>query len=109
MSQENVETVRQMVELFNAGDQRAISSFHEDVQFTSGFTEGRTYHGPDGMHEYASDLNATWENWHSEDDRFVAASDERVVCGCTRSWAKGGEAESLSLRQSRSSGPCVTV
>jgi hypothetical protein len=56
MSQENVERVRQVVELFNSRDRRAIASFHEDVQFTSAFTERKTFHGLDGMREYAADL-----------------------------------------------------
>ena len=80
MSQENVEVVRRMVEVFNSDDPRqAISSFHPDVEFTSAFTEGKTYVGLDGMREYADDLEAVWEYWHSENDRFVDGGADRVV------------------------------
>jgi ketosteroid isomerase-like protein len=80
VSKENVEVVRRMVELFNSDNpRRAIESFHADVQFTSGFTERMIYRGIDGMREYADDLAAVWGDWHSEDDRFLDASDGRVV------------------------------
>jgi ketosteroid isomerase-like protein len=69
-----------MVEAFNSADPRqAISSFHPDVEFTSGFTEHKTYLGLEGMREYAADLDAVWEKWHSEDNRFVDAGGEQVV------------------------------
>ena len=35
--------------------------------------------GPEGMRQYADDLEAIWENWHSEDDRFVDGDGDRVV------------------------------
>jgi hypothetical protein len=35
--------------------------------------------GKAGMSQYADDLEAVWDNWHSEDDRFLAAGDDRVV------------------------------
>jgi ketosteroid isomerase-like protein len=80
MSEENVEVVRRMVEAFNSDDPRqAISSFHPDVEFTSGFTEHKAYVGLDGMREYGDDLDAVWENWHSEDNRFVDVGGEQVV------------------------------
>jgi limonene-1,2-epoxide hydrolase len=43
MSQENVEIVRRMVQAFNSDNLRqAISHFHPEVEFTSGFTESKT-------------------------------------------------------------------
>ena len=80
MSQANVEIVRQMVEAFNSDDPRqALPSFHPDVEFTTAFTEGKTYVGLQGMRQYGDDLDAVWENWHSEDDRFVDGGGERVA------------------------------
>jgi len=80
MSAENVEIVRRMVEAFNSEDpRRAFASFHPDVEFTSAFTEGKTYVGLQGMRQYGDDLTAVWENWHSEDDRFVDGDGEQVV------------------------------
>jgi ketosteroid isomerase-like protein len=80
VSRENVEIVRRMVEAFNSDHRRdAISLFHPEVEFRSVFVEGKTYVGHAGMSQYGADLQAAWENWHSEDDRFVAAGDGRVV------------------------------
>lgn len=80
MSEENVEVVRRMVEAFNSDDPRqAFPSFHPEVEFTTAFTEGKTYVGLDGMRQYGADLSAVWENWHSEDDRFVDGGEDRVV------------------------------
>ena len=79
MSQENVEVVRRMVEAFNSDEARqAISYFHPEIEFTSAFTEGKTYVGLAGMGEYGDDLQAMWENWHSEDNHLVDCG-ERVV------------------------------
>jgi ketosteroid isomerase-like protein len=67
MSEQNIQVARRTVEVFNSDDRRqAISNFHPDVEFTSGFTERKTCLGLDGMTEYADDLDAVWENWHSE-------------------------------------------
>jgi ketosteroid isomerase-like protein len=63
MSQENIQVVRRMVDAFNSGDlRRAAPHFHPDVEFTSGFTERKTYVGVDGLGQYADDLEAVWEN-----------------------------------------------
>ena len=80
MSLQNVNVVRRMVEAFNSGNPRkALANYHPDIEFTSGFTERKTYVGLKGMREYANDLEAVWENWHSRDDRFVDAGGDRVV------------------------------
>jgi len=48
-----------MVEAFNSDDPRqAFSSFHPEVEFTTAFTEGKTYVGLAGMRQYGDDLSA---------------------------------------------------
>jgi ketosteroid isomerase-like protein len=80
MSQENVEIVRRMAAAFNSADPRqAITYLHPDVEFTSGFTETKTYVGLAGMREYADELERVWDNWHSEEDRFIAGGSNRVL------------------------------
>jgi ketosteroid isomerase-like protein len=82
MSQENVEVVRGMVEAFNSDGQRlALSAFHPEIEFTSAGNalDGSAYVGPDGMRRYADDLEAIFEDWHSEEDRIIDAGEGRVV------------------------------
>jgi ketosteroid isomerase-like protein len=82
MSQENVEIVRGVVEDFNSDDpRRALVGFHHEVEFTSNANtlDGTAYVGLDGMRRYSDDLEVIFDDWHSEDDRFVEASNERVV------------------------------
>src|SRR3954454_9397382 len=82
MSPDAVEFVRRMTEEFNSDDpRRAIARFHPEIEFTSKASalDGSAYIGPDGMGRYADDLEAAFEDWHSEDDRFVDAGEDRVV------------------------------
>jgi ketosteroid isomerase-like protein len=71
-----------MVEEFNSDDPRtAFSRFHPEIEFTSTASalDGVAYVGLDGLRRYADDLEATFEAWHSEDDRFLDAGSGRVV------------------------------
>jgi ketosteroid isomerase-like protein len=82
MSQDNVEIVRLMVEEFNSDEpRRALVRFHPEIEFTStaNALDGAAYVGVEGMGTYADDLEAAFEEWHSQDDRFVDAGDGRVV------------------------------
>ena len=80
MSQENVAIVRAMVGAVYSDDPgRSLSAFHSEIEFTSVFDAGRTYIGLDGMREYAANLDDIWVGWHSEDNRFIDAGEERVV------------------------------
>jgi ketosteroid isomerase-like protein len=82
MSQQDVELVRLMVQEFNSADQRgALARFHPEMEFTSTANrlDGAAYVGIEGMGRYADDLEAAFEEWHSEDDRFVDAGEGRVV------------------------------
>jgi ketosteroid isomerase-like protein len=82
VSQENVEIVSRVVSAFNSDEpRRALSGFHPEIQFasTANALDGSAYVGLEGMGRYADDLEAIFEDWHSEDDRIVDAGDERVV------------------------------
>jgi len=82
MSRENAEIVRQMVAAFDSDDPRkALSFFHPEIEFTStaNALDGAAYVGLDGMGRYADDLEATFDDWHSEDTRIIDAPDGRVL------------------------------
>jgi ketosteroid isomerase-like protein len=82
MSQENVEIVRRVVEAFNSDEpRRALARFHPDIEFTSTASalDGTAYVGLEGMGRYANDLEAIFDDWHSEDDRIIDAGTEDVL------------------------------
>jgi ketosteroid isomerase-like protein len=79
MSEENIEIVRQAVEAFNARDRdRLLGLMDPEIEFRSVF-ERKTYRGLAEMVQYREDLDATLEEFHSEDDRFLDAGEDRVV------------------------------
>jgi ketosteroid isomerase-like protein len=79
MSEENIEIVRQAVEAFNARDRdRLLGLMDPEIEFRSVF-ERKTYRGLAEMVQYREDLDATLEEFHSEDDRFLDAGQDRVV------------------------------
>jgi ketosteroid isomerase-like protein len=79
MSEENVEIVRQAVDAFNARDRdRLLGLMDPEIEFRSVF-ERKTYRGLAEMVQFREDLDATLEEFHSEDDRFLDAGEDRVV------------------------------
>jgi ketosteroid isomerase-like protein len=79
MSQENVEIVRQVVDAYNARDtDRFLGLIDPEIEFRSVF-ERKIYRGLAEMVQYREDLDATLEEFHSEDDRFLDAGGDRVV------------------------------
>jgi len=79
MSEENIEVVRQVADAFNARDtDRLLSLMDPEIEYRSVF-EQKTYRGLAGMVQYRQDLDATLEEFHSEDDRFLDAGEDRVV------------------------------
>jgi ketosteroid isomerase-like protein len=79
MSQENVEMVGQAVDAFNARDMdRLLDLMDPEIEFRS-VVERKTYRGLAGMVQYREDIDATLEEFHSEDDRFLDAGGDRVV------------------------------
>src|SRR5215510_15048724 len=79
MSEENIEIVRQVADAFNARDtDRLLSLMDPEIEYQSVF-ERKTYRGLAEMVQYREDLDATLEEFHSEDDRFLDAGEDRVV------------------------------
>jgi ketosteroid isomerase-like protein len=79
MSEENVEVVREAVDAFNARDRdRLLGLMDPEIEFRSVF-ERRTYRGLAEMVQFREDLDATLEEFHSEDDRFLDAGEDRVL------------------------------
>jgi ketosteroid isomerase-like protein len=79
MSEENVEIVRQAVDAFNSRDrERLLALMDPEIEFTSVF-ERKTYRGLAGMVQYREDIDATLEEFHTEDDRLLDAGKEGVV------------------------------
>jgi ketosteroid isomerase-like protein len=79
MSEENIEIVRQAVEAFNARDRdNLLGLMDPEIEFRSVF-ERKTYRGLAEMVQYREDLDATLDEFHSEDDRFLDAGQDRVV------------------------------
>ncbi len=79
MSEENVEIARQAAHAFNARDMdRFLGLMDPEIEFRSVF-ERKTYRGLAGMVQWTEDLDATIDELHSEDDRFLEAGEDRVV------------------------------
>jgi ketosteroid isomerase-like protein len=79
MSQEDVQIVREVAKAFNAGDtERVLSAMDPRVEFHSAFDQ-KTYRGLAGLRQYQEDLDAAWEDWHTENDSFRKAPDSRVL------------------------------
>lgn len=80
MADGDIDVVRRLVAAFNAGDDDAVRPLlHPEVELSSVILGGTTYHGEDGLTAYRRDIDEVFENWHSEDDRFLAAGDGRVL------------------------------
>ena len=79
MSEENVEIARQAAHAFNARDRdRFLGLMDPEIEFRSAF-EQQTYRGLAGMAQWTEDVDATIDELHSEDDRFLDAGEDRVV------------------------------
>jgi len=82
MSDADVDVVRQIVAAFRDRDvPRLRELFHDDAEFRSAIValEGGTYSGRDEMERYMHDLDAVFEDWHSEDEEFVDGGNGRVA------------------------------
>jgi ketosteroid isomerase-like protein len=82
MSESDVDVVRQIVAAFRDRDVlRLRELFHDDAEFRSAIVtlEGGTYRGREEMERYMNDLDAVFEDWHSEDEEFVDGGNGRVA------------------------------
>jgi ketosteroid isomerase-like protein len=82
MSEADVDVVRQVVSAFRDRNvTRLRELFHDDAEFRSAIVtlEGGTYRGREEMERYMNELDAVFEDWHSEDEEFVDGGDGRVL------------------------------
>jgi ketosteroid isomerase-like protein len=78
----DIDVVRQVVEAFRDRDvARLRTLFDEDSEFASTIAalEGGTYRGRDGIERYMHDLDDVFDDWHSEDERYVDVGNGQVV------------------------------
>jgi ketosteroid isomerase-like protein len=78
----DIDVVRQVVDAFKEHDvPRLRSLFAEQSEFKSAITalEEDTYRGRDEIERYMRGLEHVFDDWHSEDERYVDAGDGRVV------------------------------
>jgi ketosteroid isomerase-like protein len=82
MSEADVDVVRQIVDAFRHRDvPRLRSLFHDDAEFRSAIVsiDGGTYRGREQLERYMNELDAVFEDWHSEDEEFVDGEGGRVA------------------------------
>ena len=93
MSQENVDIVRQAVELINRRDtETALAYFDPDGELQSaiiGGAEANTYRGHEGFREWMDESDATFEELRVEPEEFRDLGDEVLLIG--RLYARGRE------------------
>jgi ketosteroid isomerase-like protein len=78
--QENVDSVRRLLAAFNRQDDDAVLELVDpEIEFRSALVEKQTYRGYGGVRQYLESLDAAWSEWHTEDDRFLAAGEDQVL------------------------------
>jgi ketosteroid isomerase-like protein len=82
MSQENVEIVRRCCEAFNRGDyDAALDALDSTIEYDlTHFPDGRVYHGRGGVREAFRIWLGAWDDYRQEQEEFIDAGDEVVVC-----------------------------
>src|SRR2546423_917454 len=96
MSQANVEIARKVFAALNRGDrEEALGLAHPNVVLdaTRSVFNPKTYYGKDGIRQWLTDTNETWEGMHTEQNEFVDAGDRVVVIGRLVGKGKGSGVE----------------
>jgi ketosteroid isomerase-like protein len=79
----NVELVREAFAAWGRRDNETVRTlFHRDAEFRSaivGRIEGGVYRGHDDIERNFSDLDEAFEDWHTENERFLDVGGEVVV------------------------------
>jgi ketosteroid isomerase-like protein len=84
MSEKNVEIVQKVFAALNRGDrEEAIGLAHPEVVLdaTRSVFNPKTYYGRDGLRQWLTDTNETWEGMHTEQNEFIDAGERVVVIG----------------------------
>jgi ketosteroid isomerase-like protein len=82
MSEENVETVRRIVEAFCAGEwTTTLDTYYDDaVELDqSRMPDGGVYHGRDGMREFYRRWIGSWDHFEAQPLEFIDAGDAGVI------------------------------
>ena len=101
MPQENVEVIRSLTERFNAGDwEGVLELIHPDLELFPPEDEPEAkavYRGREGYREYTSYWIDTFDQWQTEVDEYIDASECVVVVGRVhaRGRASGAQVEDL--------------
>jgi ketosteroid isomerase-like protein len=89
MSKKNVEIVPRCCEAFNRGHyEAALDALDPDVEYElTHFPDGRVYRGHAGVREAFRIWLGTWDHYRQEQEQFIDAGDEVVVC--VREYGRG--------------------
>jgi ketosteroid isomerase-like protein len=95
MSQENVEIVQRCCEAFNRGDyEGALDALDPAIEYDlRHFPDGRVYRGHDGVREAFRTWLGTWDDYRQEQEEFIDAGNEVVVCVREHGRGKGSGLE----------------
>jgi ketosteroid isomerase-like protein len=96
MSEKNVEIVQKVFAALNRGDrEEAIGLAHPEVVLdaTRSVFNPKTYYGRDGLRQWLTDTNETWEGMHTEQNEFIDAGDRVAVIGRLVGKGKGSGVE----------------
>ena len=84
MSQENVEVVRSVYTAWNRGDRETALGFaHPEIVIDASRRafNPTTYVGKEGARRLFADMDEVWEQFHTELDELIDATDRVVVIG----------------------------
>jgi ketosteroid isomerase-like protein len=100
MSEENVEVVRQMVDAVNRRDLETMDAvISEEAEFNSvlAASEGRVFHGHQGIRDYFAWFDEAFEEFRSEVEEVIDAGEDRVVVLVT--FTARGRESGITLNQ----------
>lgn len=85
MSQENVETMKEVFAALASEDWVAVQGFFAPDAEIHDFDipDAGVYRGPNAFFDWIAQWDAAWETWEVEDVRFHSAGDKRVVVQLT--------------------------
>jgi ketosteroid isomerase-like protein len=78
----DIDVVREVVEAFRERDAARLRMLFDDGgEFRSALAglEGGIYRFPDDVERYMSGLDDVFDDWHTEDERYLDAGDGRIV------------------------------
>ena len=105
MSQENVETVRRLIEAWNHKEQERVVPIERVVPFldpgvifdaTRRIINPKTYAGIEGIRAMIAERDEVWREFRMEPDEFVDAGDRVVVIG---RWVAKGRGSRVDVNQ----------